>query len=106
MNIPLASINISEEMNKTGIWKQVNNSNLSKGCDEGRNSKAKSGKKSIKHKKLMSKNFQSEVERRLSTMDEVEEDDSMKSELLKRRNSWSLSGKSECKKNVSAETSV
>ncbi|CAG4973099.1 unnamed protein product [Colias eurytheme] len=106
MNIPLASINISEEMNKTGIWKQVNNSNLSKGCDEGRNSKAKSGKKSTKHKKLMSKNFQSEVERRLSTMDEVEEDDSMKSELLKRRNSWSLSGKSECKKNLSAETSV
>ncbi|XP_038210336.1 sodium bicarbonate cotransporter 3 isoform X3 [Zerene cesonia] len=107
MNIPLASINISEEMNKTGIWKQVNNSNLSKGCDEGRNSKPKSGKKSTKHKKLMSKNIQSEVERRLSTMDEVEEDDSMKSELLKRKDSWSLSGKNECKKNnVSAETSV
>ena len=24
MKIPLASINISEEVNKTGIWKQVN----------------------------------------------------------------------------------
>jgi sodium bicarbonate transporter 10 len=24
MNIPLTSINISEEVNKTGIWKQVN----------------------------------------------------------------------------------
>lgn len=40
MNIPLASINISEEVNKTGIWKQVNNSNKIKGKD-----KPKSGKK-------------------------------------------------------------
>lgn len=24
MNIPLSAINISEEVNKTGIWKQVN----------------------------------------------------------------------------------
>ena len=39
MNIPLASINISEEVNKTGIWKQVNNSNKMK------NSKTKTGKK-------------------------------------------------------------
>lgn len=27
MKIPLSSINISEEVNKTGIWKQVNNEN-------------------------------------------------------------------------------
>jgi len=27
MKIPLASINISEEVNKTGIWQQVNESN-------------------------------------------------------------------------------
>lgn len=27
MKIPLASINISEEVNKTGIWKQVNQAN-------------------------------------------------------------------------------
>ncbi|CAK1549654.1 unnamed protein product [Leptosia nina] len=105
MNIPLASINISEEMNKTGIWKQVNNSN-NKAYDEPREFKAKPGKKTNRHKKLMSKNVQSEVERRLSTMDEIEEDDSMKSELLKRKDSWSIS-KDECKKNgVSAETSV
>lgn len=32
---------------------------------------------SNKHKKLISKNAQSEIERRLSTMDEVEEDDSV-----------------------------
>ncbi|XP_047041780.1 sodium bicarbonate cotransporter 3 isoform X5 [Helicoverpa zea] len=72
MNIPLTSINISEEVNKTGIWKQVNNSNKMK-----RDIKSKTGKKNNKHKKLiMSKNAQTEIERRLSTMDEVEEDDS------------------------------
>lgn len=27
MKIPLSSINISEEVNKTGIWKQVNDVN-------------------------------------------------------------------------------
>lgn len=27
MKIPLASINISEEVNKTGIWQQVNEGN-------------------------------------------------------------------------------
>lgn len=27
MKIPLSSINISEEVNKTGIWKQVNHEN-------------------------------------------------------------------------------
>lgn len=43
MNIPLASINISEEMNKTGIWKQVNNSNKSKNKNDSNKSKA--GKK-------------------------------------------------------------
>lgn len=45
MNIPLASINISEEMNKTGIWKQVNNTNKNKNHAEGRDLKLKCGKK-------------------------------------------------------------
>ncbi|XP_052747214.1 sodium bicarbonate cotransporter 3 isoform X1 [Bicyclus anynana] len=103
MNIPLASINISEEMNKTGIWKQVNNSNQLKNRADGKDLKQKSGKKVIKHKKLISKNALSEIERRLSTMDEVEEDDhSVKSDLLRRKESWS----SGLKKNTSAETSV
>ncbi|CAH2104957.1 unnamed protein product [Euphydryas editha] len=75
MNIPLTSINISEEVNKTGIWKQVNNSNKFKNRIDTKELKVKSGKKTIKHKKLISKNAQSEIERRLSTMDEVEEDD-------------------------------
>nr|XP_037866591.1 electroneutral sodium bicarbonate exchanger 1 isoform X3 [Bombyx mori] len=70
MNIPLTSINISEEVNKTGIWKQVNSNNKSRN-----DHKNKSGKKNNKHKKNMSKNAQTEIERRLSVMDEVEEDD-------------------------------
>ncbi|XP_063891334.1 sodium bicarbonate cotransporter 3 isoform X6 [Helicoverpa armigera] len=105
MNIPLTSINISEEVNKTGIWKQVNNSNKMK-----RDIKSKTGKKNNKHKKLiMSKNAQTEIERRLSTMDEVEEDDSsVKNEHVRRKDSWS-SGirKSDSRKgSTSAETSV
>ncbi|XP_075991966.1 na[+]-driven anion exchanger 1 isoform X1 [Anticarsia gemmatalis] len=109
MNIPLTSINISEEVNKTGIWKQVNNSNKMKGRNDGKDAKSKTGKKNNKHKKLISKNAQSEIERRLSTMDEVEEDDSStKNDLVRRKDSWS-SGirKSDSRKNsTSAETSV
>lgn len=45
MNIPLASINISEEMNKTGIWKQVNDSNKTKNKNDSKDAKAKAGKK-------------------------------------------------------------
>ncbi|KAI5639659.1 HCO3- transporter family domain-containing protein [Phthorimaea operculella] len=104
MNIPLASINISEEVNKSGVWKQVNNSNKMK--NNGKD-KSKTGKKNNKHKKL-SKTAQSEMERRLSTMAEVEEDDhSQKSDLVRRRESWS-SGlkKTDARKNSSAETSV
>ncbi|XP_049870588.1 sodium bicarbonate cotransporter 3 isoform X1 [Pectinophora gossypiella] len=106
MNIPLTSINISEEVNKTGIWKQVNNSNKVKKNDK--DSKTKTGKKTNKHKKL-SKTAQSEIERRLSTMDEVEEDDpSIKSDIVRRKESWSGGlKKSDSRKNsTSAETSV
>lgn len=46
MNIPLASINISEEVNKTGIWKQVNSSNKMKNRNDGKDSK-KAGKKML-----------------------------------------------------------
>ncbi|KAL4715167.1 hypothetical protein ACJJTC_012214 [Scirpophaga incertulas] len=78
MNIPLTSINISEEVNKTGIWKQVNNGIKNKPRNEVKEHKHKSAKKNIKHKKLMSKNVQSEIERRLSTMDEADEDETAK----------------------------
>lgn len=45
MNIPLTSINISEEVNKTGIWKQVNNSNKLKSHIDTKELKVKSAKK-------------------------------------------------------------
>ncbi|XP_041988559.1 uncharacterized protein LOC121739964 [Aricia agestis] len=106
MNIPLTSINISEEMNKTGIWKQVNDGNKMRTQLDVKDLKPKSAKKVIKHKKIISKNAQSEIERRLSTMDEVEEEDSLKADLL-RRSSWTSNGvKNEKKKCTSAETSV
>ncbi|XP_052757917.1 sodium bicarbonate cotransporter 3 isoform X7 [Galleria mellonella] len=107
MNIPLASINISEEVNKTGIWKQVNNSNKSKNKSDLKDLKPKSMKKNNKHKKI-SKTALSEIERRLSTMDELEEDESVKSDLLRRKESWSGGiKKSDSRKNSSsAETSV
>ncbi|XP_028163614.1 sodium bicarbonate cotransporter 3 isoform X4 [Ostrinia furnacalis] len=105
MNIPLASINISEEVNKTGIWKQVNNDNKNK-KGESKDFKHKGGKKNIKHKKLMSKTTLSEIERRLSTMDEADEEDSTKNEV-RRKESWSGSRKIDSRKNsTSAETSV
>ncbi|XP_013181494.1 PREDICTED: sodium bicarbonate cotransporter 3 isoform X4 [Papilio xuthus] len=108
MNIPLTSINISEEVNKTGIWKQVNSSNKMAPTSDTKDFKVKSGKKNNKHKKLMSKNAQSEIERRLSTMDEVEEDDPIsKIDMLRRLDSWSGVKKCEPKRNsTSAETSV
>jgi len=67
MKIPLTSINISEEMNKTGIWKQVN----------PEKDKKKSPGKMIKAiKRGKQKDAMSEEERvRLSTMTEEDEED-------------------------------
>lgn len=45
MNIPLTSINISEEVNKSGIWKQVNNSNKMCITSESKDFKVKATKK-------------------------------------------------------------
>ncbi|XP_063375945.1 electroneutral sodium bicarbonate exchanger 1 isoform X3 [Cydia fagiglandana] len=107
MNIPLTSINISEEVNKTGIWKDVNNKTKNK--NGVKDIKPKTGKKNNKHKKLMSKDLQSEIDRRLSTMDEVEEDDPpVKGDIVRRKESWSGGiKKSDSRKNsTSAETSV
>ncbi|EZA50865.1 Sodium-driven chloride bicarbonate exchanger [Ooceraea biroi] len=70
MKIPLASINISEEVNKTGIWQQVN---------EG-NEKSKQSKSLInvgKQKKHPKKdNSIADETTRLTTMTEEDEDDS------------------------------
>ncbi|KYN09741.1 Sodium bicarbonate cotransporter 3 [Trachymyrmex cornetzi] len=71
MKIPLASINISEEVNKTGIWQQVN---------EG-NEKTKQSKSLInvgKQKKHPKKDnaLMADETTRLTTMTEEDEDDS------------------------------
>ncbi|KAK9509940.1 hypothetical protein O3M35_004824 [Rhynocoris fuscipes] len=69
IKIPLASINISEEMNKTGIWKQVNHEKADK-----KKSPGKTVMKVIKRGKQ--KDALSEDEKaRLSTMAEEEEED-------------------------------
>ncbi|XP_077259110.1 na[+]-driven anion exchanger 1 isoform X7 [Temnothorax americanus] len=72
MKIPLASINISEEVNKTGIWQQVNE------CNE----KTKQSSKSLinvgKQKKHPKKDnsLLADETTRLTTMTEEDEDDS------------------------------
>ncbi|KAK6632261.1 hypothetical protein RUM44_007302 [Polyplax serrata] len=69
MKIPLASINISEEVNKSGVWKTVNDNN----CDKSKSQQ----KTSSKSKRRGSKKdaLSDEERRRLSTMNEAEEDD-------------------------------
>ncbi|XP_018043641.1 PREDICTED: electroneutral sodium bicarbonate exchanger 1 isoform X4 [Atta colombica] len=101
MKIPLASINISEEVNKTGIWQQVN---------EG-NEKTKQSKSLInvgkqkKHPKKDNSLIADETTR-LTTMTEEDEDDSgisIKVDLIRSKESISP-----LKTNgtTSAETSV
>ncbi|XP_073986853.1 na[+]-driven anion exchanger 1 isoform X4 [Rhodnius prolixus] len=68
IKIPLASINISEEMNKTGIWKQVNNEKTDKKKSPGK-SMMKVMKRG-KHKDAISEDEKA----RLSTMAEEEEE--------------------------------
>ncbi|XP_014248076.1 sodium bicarbonate cotransporter 3 isoform X2 [Cimex lectularius] len=67
MKIPLTSINISEEMNKTGIWKQVNNEK------EKKKSPGKNVMKVIKRGKQKDA-ITDEEKVRLSTMAEEEEE--------------------------------
>ncbi|XP_068084694.1 electroneutral sodium bicarbonate exchanger 1 isoform X3 [Anabrus simplex] len=73
MKIPLTSINISEEVNKTGIWKQVNENN----CVDKEEKKKKSPNKSSSKKKRGNKKdaLTEEERKRLSTMPEEEEDE-------------------------------
>ncbi|KAI4504033.1 hypothetical protein M0802_000504 [Mischocyttarus mexicanus] len=69
MKIPLASINISEEVNKTGIWQQVNESN-----EKPKQSKLMNVSKSKKHSKKEGSLLIDETTR-LTTMTEEDEDD-------------------------------
>ncbi|XP_065352674.1 electroneutral sodium bicarbonate exchanger 1 isoform X9 [Cloeon dipterum] len=75
MKIPLASINISEEVNKSGVWKQVNEDNGIAIKDEKKKSSSPS-KNSKPRKRGSKKDALTEDERhRLSTMTEEQEED-------------------------------
>ncbi|XP_077259113.1 na[+]-driven anion exchanger 1 isoform X10 [Temnothorax americanus] len=102
MKIPLASINISEEVNKTGIWQQVNE------CNE----KTKQSSKSLinvgKQKKHPKKDnsLLADETTRLTTMTEEDEDDSgisIKVDLIRSKESISPL---KANGTTSAETSV
>ncbi|XP_024890373.1 sodium-driven chloride bicarbonate exchanger isoform X9 [Temnothorax curvispinosus] len=101
MKIPLASINISEEVNKTGIWQQVNE------CNE----KTKQSKSLInvgKQKKHPKKDnsLLADETTRLTTMTEEDEDDSgisIKVDLIRSKESISPL---KANGTTSAETSV
>ncbi|XP_044266190.1 sodium bicarbonate cotransporter 3 isoform X3 [Tribolium madens] len=85
MNIPLSAINISEEVNKTSIWKQVNKSNTRPTEKEKKKSPIGSGRfKKKKQNKRDDKQEKAKLEKRLSIMNEEEEDDgiTIKTNLL------------------------
>ncbi|XP_076221102.1 na[+]-driven anion exchanger 1 isoform X9 [Nomia melanderi] len=70
MRIPVTSINISEEVNKTGIWQQVNEGN-----EKPKQTKLINTSKQKKHSKKDSSLMADETTR-LTTMTEEDEDDS------------------------------
>nr|XP_033188527.1 sodium bicarbonate cotransporter 3 isoform X11 [Bombus vancouverensis nearcticus] len=100
MKIPMASINISEEVNKTGIWQQVNESN-----EKTKQVKLINSGKQKKHSKKENLLMADETTR-LTTMTEEDEDDSgisIKVDLIRSKESISpltING------TTSAETSV
>ncbi|XP_043256742.1 sodium bicarbonate cotransporter 3 isoform X5 [Colletes gigas] len=100
MKIPMASINISEEVNKTGIWQQVNECN-----EKPKQPKLINAGKQKKHSKKDSSLMADETTR-LTTMTEEDEDDSgisIKVDLIRSKESicpLSVNG------TTSAETSV
>ncbi|KAK2587115.1 hypothetical protein KPH14_002879 [Odynerus spinipes] len=100
MKIPLASINISEEVNKTGIWQQVNESN-----EKQKQPKLINVNKSKKHPKKEGSLLVDETTR-LTTMTEEDEDDngiSIKVDLIRSKESI---GPLKANGTTSAETSV
>ncbi|XP_033608237.1 electrogenic sodium bicarbonate cotransporter 1 isoform X3 [Cryptotermes secundus] len=76
MKIPLASINISEEVNKTGIWKQVNEGSCA--YKDGKKKKSPNKNSSKSKKRGNKKDAVSDDEKtRLSTMAEEEEEEGL-----------------------------
>ncbi|XP_054006027.1 sodium bicarbonate cotransporter 3 isoform X9 [Hylaeus anthracinus] len=100
MKIPMTSINISEEVNKTGIWQQVNECN-----EKPKQPKMINAGKQKKHSKKDSSLIADETTR-LTTMTEEDEDDSgisIKVDLIRSKESL---GPMAANGTTSAETSV
>ncbi|XP_058802659.1 electroneutral sodium bicarbonate exchanger 1 isoform X2 [Phymastichus coffea] len=99
MKIPLTSINISEEVNKTGIWQQVNEGN-----EKSKQSKMINVGKQKKHSKKDAV-LSTDETTRLTTMTEEEEDDggiSIKVDLIRSKDTSPFKANG----TTSAETSV
>ncbi|XP_039280416.1 electroneutral sodium bicarbonate exchanger 1 isoform X4 [Nilaparvata lugens] len=79
MKIPLTSINITEEVNKTGIWKQVNNK-ADKKKSPGKNVSVKLKKRGNKKDALTD-----DEKTRLSTMAEEDEEESLNIKKTQKR---------------------
>ncbi|XP_025831044.1 uncharacterized protein LOC112904650 [Agrilus planipennis] len=76
MKIPLSSINISEEVNKTAIWKQLNDARPDeKSKKKSPNPVSRFKKKKLIIKKEEKKEEKGKLEKRLSTMNEEDEDE-------------------------------
>ncbi|XP_012539970.1 electrogenic sodium bicarbonate cotransporter 1 isoform X2 [Monomorium pharaonis] len=102
MKIPLASINISEEVNKTGIWQQVNESNEKTKQSKSLINVGKQKKNPKKDNSLLA----ADETTRLTTMTEEDEDDSgisIKVDLIRSKESISPL---KANGTTSAETSV
>jgi len=74
MKIPVNSLNITEEVNRTGIWKTVNNMNA-KEAPQTKEEEAKGNDKAARKRGSKKDAISEEESRRLSTMNEEEEDD-------------------------------
>jgi len=78
MKIPLSSVNITEEVNKTGIWKQVNTINTKDSpVKEKQANDTKSKDKGARKRGTKKDAISEEERRRLSTMNEEEEEDGL-----------------------------
>ncbi|CAL1688443.1 unnamed protein product [Lasius platythorax] len=71
MKIPLESINISEKINKTGIWQQVNEGN-----EKSKQSKSLINVGKQKEHPKKDNSLMADATTRLTTMTEEDEDDS------------------------------
>ncbi|XP_035714213.1 electroneutral sodium bicarbonate exchanger 1 isoform X3 [Folsomia candida] len=74
MKIPVSSVNITEEVNRTGIWKTVNNVNAKEAPVKDGKNKEKCKDKGARKRGNKKDALTEEESRRLSTMNEEEEE--------------------------------